>query len=475
MAKIYDDIRRYNDVRDKGQMHNLNIFITTYHNVPLSKRLGSWDYGSMSMGTKYETFADAYAHRNDPDNQTKDGFFRDSSWDNYWSIYGEAETVPENTIANTYQVGSHTFSGFEKSMCLTYDQLAEAAGQARIIVVNNSFYTGDSPKAQPMVQEMLDALETGGYIKTYRYQTDSADDALEGDAASGVFTGIREDLIQLVDDGSKVVDVIGYGDDYDFDFINDINELTLTVNGEELAKTAISATSYGFGGTGDDYDFVVTYYEKGQDGKSDECFVWDINVPVTKDAPVELTYSVKLAEPKTAPGTYGQYDADGSKGYGGLYTNNSATLYPIDSDGVQGFPERFAKPTVSYTVSGGGSSYDYYTVTVNYLDKETGEKISASYVSPSRIEGSRYDVTDYDAIAIDGYTYDSTSGDALTGILNSNKVVNVYYVAEETDIDDDDTPTTDLPDEPDEGGETDIPDDMQIYYHQEPWQQCHCQ
>ena len=104
-------------------------------------------------------------------------------------------------------------------------------------------------------------------------------------------------------------------------------------------------------------------------------------------------------------------------------------------------------------------SYDYYTVTVNYLDKETGEKISASYVSPSQIEGSRYDVTDYDAIAIDGYTYDSTSGDALTGILNSNKVVNVYYVAEETDIDDDDTPTTDLPDEPDEGGETDIPDD----------------
>ena len=106
-----------------------------------------------------------------------------------------------------------------------------------------------------------------------------------------------------------------------------------------------------------------------------------------------------------------------------------------------------------------GPSYDYYTVTVNYYDKETGEKIADSYVSPSRLEGSQYDVTAYDAIAIDGYTYDSTSGDGLTGILNSNKVVNVYYVAEETDIDDDDTPTTDLPDEPDEGGETDIPDD----------------
>ena len=43
-------------------------------------------------------------------------------------------------------------------------------------------------------------------------------------------------------------------------------------------------------------------------------------------------------------------------------------------------------------------------------------------------------MTEYDAIAIDGYTYDSTDGDPLTGVLNSNKVVNVYYVADETDI-----------------------------------------
>lgn len=106
-------------------------------------------------------------------------------------------------------------------------------------------------------------------------------------------------------------------------------------------------------------------------------------------------------------------------------------------------------------------SYDYYRATVNYLDKDTGEKIAASYTTPSRIEGSRYDVSEYDAIAIDGYTYDSTSGDALSGILNSDKTINVYYVAEETDIDDGETPTTDLPDnpDPDEGGETDIPDE----------------
>lgn len=100
-------------------------------------------------------------------------------------------------------------------------------------------------------------------------------------------------------------------------------------------------------------------------------------------------------------------------------------------------------------------SYMYYHVTVNYLDKDNGRSIASSYTSPSHIEGSSYDVSSYDAIAIDGYTYDSTSGDALTGVLNGNKVVNVYYVAdEETDIDDGETPTTDLPDEP---GEIEIP------------------
>ena len=106
-------------------------------------------------------------------------------------------------------------------------------------------------------------------------------------------------------------------------------------------------------------------------------------------------------------------------------------------------------------------SYDYYRVTVNYLDKDSGSKIASSYVSDKLREGTKYDVSEYDAIAIDGYTYDSTSGDALTGVVNGDKTINVYYVAEETDIDDGETPTTDLPDnpDPDEGGETDIPDE----------------
>ena len=105
-----------------------------------------------------------------------------------------------------------------------------------------------------------------------------------------------------------------------------------------------------------------------------------------------------------------------------------------------------------------GPSYDYYRVTVNYLDRADGSKIADSYISPSRMESSRYDVSEYDAIAINGYTYDATEGDPVSGVLNGNKTVNVYYVADETDIDDGDTPTTDLPDVPGDGGEVDIDD-----------------
>ena len=357
---------------------DLTIDGTTYSNVPVSKRIGTWNQGSLSMGTKYTTFADAYANRADGE-MTPDGFFRDSSWDSYWSTYGSGS--PENTIASAYQVESGTFSGFEKSLCLTYDNLAKAAGDAKVIVVNNSFPTGDAPAAQEMVQEMLDELEDSGYIKTYRYQTNSADKPLSGNAASMVFSGLREDLIQLVDSGSKVVDVIGYGTDnkgneYDFDFVNDISTLTLTVNGEELPARELDVTDGFFTGShetacyvfGDlrpmsltsGYPFALHYYANGEDGQSDECFVWEINVAVTKDTPVELTYSVKLTNPQSADGTYGQFDADGSEHFDSLLTNLNATLYPVDSNGDQGMPEYFAKPTVSYTntTPGGGGGGD---------------------------------------------------------------------------------------------------------------------
>ena len=166
------------------------------------------------------------------------------------------------------------------------------------------------------------------------------------------FEQIQNDIYYLLDAGSKVVDVIGHTDDYNFDFVNDAANLTMTVGGETLKTTKIDETSYGFGELRGDgtYSYVLTYYANGSENVKDEHFVWEINVPVSNFEPVTLTYTVKLANPKTEPGTYGQYDKDGSQGYNGLYTNNSATLYPVDSNGTPGEPEEFLKPTVSYTV-----------------------------------------------------------------------------------------------------------------------------
>ena len=84
-------------------------------------------------------------------------------------------------------------------------------------------------------------------------------------------------------------------------------------------------------------------------------------------------------------------------------------------------------------------SYTYYTVTVNYYDKDSGEVIHTAYTTTQR-EYTAYDVTAQDKIAITGYTYVETTGDALTGTLNGNKVINVYYT-KDSNIDDGNTPT----------------------------------
>ena len=167
--------------------------------------------------------------------------------------------------------------------------------------------------------------------------------------------------------------MIGYGKDdsdneYNFDFVDNLDNLKITVGGNELDKEDIIdpqfndpyvTSSYGFydpASGRDGYDFVLKYYQKGQDGNSDECFVWEINVPVSNFAPVQLTYTVKLTNPQTAEGTYGQYDANGKNGSTSLYTNNSAILYPVDSTGARREEEAFLKPTVSYTVDNGNDN-----------------------------------------------------------------------------------------------------------------------
>lgn len=204
-------------------------------------------------------------------------------------------------------------------------------------------------------------------MEVYPYGPSFMNYLADGNTVS--FDQIQKEIFYLLDAGSKVVDTIGCGtddkgNDYNMDFVPDAAKMTLTVGGNPLDVQEIEVVDSGFNGSmfetrcfgfgsheNANYDFVLHYYENGKDGKSDECFVWDINVPVSNFAPVELTYTVKLTNPQSAAGTYGAYDADGSQNLDALYTNKEAVLYPVDSNGGQGIPEYFAKPTVSYTVA----------------------------------------------------------------------------------------------------------------------------
>ena len=236
------------------------------------------------------------------------------------------------------------------------------------------------------------------------------------------FGDIRNEILYAVDAGSYVDDYMGYVEnDYNFDFVNDPAKIYVTVGDEKLEAVQLQENTYGFGKDESQdnvsYDYILTYFPAA-DGE--EHFRWDINVPITNLRHVQLHYTVKLMNPKTEAGTYGTYDPNGSKGYDGLYTNSSATLYPMATGTeVLGDGQDFLKPTVSYQIN-------YYTVTVNYVD-EDGNTVAPAYTSASLLEGTAYDVTAQAAIAIQGYTYKATTGDAVTGTLDGNKVVTVVY------------------------------------------------
>lgn len=173
------------------------------------------------------------------------------------------------------------------------------------------------------------------------------------------FNIIKKEIYYVVGSGSSITDVIGYGtddhrNDYDFQFVNDIDKIKIVYGGKELEKEEIRANTYGFGPDSScegKYKFVLRYHPEGTENTSEEQFTVDCNVPVTLKDKLQIVYDVHLNDPQTASGTYGKYDKDGSKGYDSLKTNKEAVLHPIDSNGKELTAEKFPEPTVSYTVS----------------------------------------------------------------------------------------------------------------------------
>lgn len=374
--------------------------------------------------------------------QTKtDGSDAFAGPDNWPTKYGSND-VPDNW--KTWLEGIFTLIQKDKDTYeLPYAQTASGLQKTKWLpYIEKMNHATSVDKALYLTNETYQSVKTAGYHCYAMMATQNeGQEYLWGPSFMNYLAGgkevsfedIHNDIYYLLSDGSTVEDVIGYGTDnrgnaYNFDFVNDMSKLTLKVGTETLEATDLSldlsygdaneTARYGFAPnrvqiTTDmdqsnipeqapySYDYVLHYYQNGKDGNSDECFVWDINVPVSKFAPVSLTYQVKLTNAQTASGTYGTYDKNGSQKKDSLYTNKSATLYPVDSDGVRGIPENFQKPTVSYTVSGGNSggnnggnskpslnTKDHYGYIIGYpVDYYTGQPTTDQTKKPVRPEG----------------------------------------------------------------------------------------
>lgn len=247
----------------------------------------------------------------------------------------------------------------------------------RIPAADNANYANSIDKALYETYKTYKAAKDAGY-KCYAIeaQTSSGAGFIWGPSFMNYLAGgenisfadIQEEIYYLLDAGSFIVDEIGCGSDYNFDFVNDIDAISLNVGGTSLAVEAAAIDKdnpdtpdgiYGFGkNNAGECRFVLEYYKNGlvvksEDGEQrqyEECFVLHINEAVKITEPVQLTYKVRLTNPATDAGVYGTYDKDGSKQYEGLLTNKCAHLYPVDSNGNPGAVEEFAKPTVSYEV-----------------------------------------------------------------------------------------------------------------------------
>lgn len=173
------------------------------------------------------------------------------------------------------------------------------------------------------------------------------------------FDSIKNDILYAVGTDSYVVDTIGT------DFTLDENTLRVKVGeGQYLESIKTNADENGnwvqyFGDAAtqlseNSYRFKVEY------NAADKTLKWTFNENVSNFAPVQLTYTLKLTTPETKPGTYGQLDLNGDGYIDGtnttvepakaLYTNESAVLTPIASNGNKGLPVEFPMPSLAYTV-----------------------------------------------------------------------------------------------------------------------------
>lgn len=155
------------------------------------------------------------------------------------------------------------------------------------------------------------------------------------------FDAVRDDMLYTTPIGSTVEDFIGKNENGNFEFIENADYITLNVGGKDYTTTKIEDTDEGSKYTfaaeeGGKPTFWLDYFYG--DGETTERFVWTFGENVSLERLASLTYKLQLTEKQEEAGEYI------------VPTNNSATLYPVDSDGNDGDPQVFPVPEVEYEV-----------------------------------------------------------------------------------------------------------------------------
>jgi len=236
------------------------------------------------------------------------------------SSYDKTLLVGETPIATLANEGVDHASNLERALWEAYEPYQRMSEHYKCYAFNSS-----SSSLYTVGREFMNMLNGGATLD---------------------FNEIRDDLLYALGAGSYVEDYIGCGDDYDFDFVDGAENLTMKVGSTSYAAVALedsgdADSAYGFkpvtGESGEvSYAYVVKY-TRGS-GAEDEKLVWEINENVSNYAPAALSYKVRLVEKSDEPGEHT------------AYTNVSATLYPVDSKGEAGEPELFERPEVTYKV-----------------------------------------------------------------------------------------------------------------------------
>ena len=299
----------------------------------------------------------------------KADFWKHWAAPNNWSSKNGNDDPPDNWSAWMTKIGAQV-----EAQGTEYEHPYEPSGETATKWTpekDDTYkdYANSIDKALYLTYQVYQEAKTKGY-NCYAVANESSTDYHWGPAfmrylANGEtvnFDKIQNDILYAVSAGSTVEDQMGDA----FDFVPD--SLKLTVGGTELKSKANGNMTY----FGDDVEnlsenncrFKVLY------APDTDAFVWTINENVSNFAPVQLTYTVKLTKPETAPGTYGTEDLKGEKNVPAdkaLFTNKRAVLNAINSAGAPLNPLDFPKPSVSYTVkksSSGGGGGRRPTVTI---------------------------------------------------------------------------------------------------------------